>query len=260
MEIMKKKLKISIKNDAPVTIAFAVISIILFYVDILLCHGRMATALLSTPTNSSGPNPFVASDIFSYLNIFFYVFGAEDISLLLCNLIFLLLLGATLEDYYGSPLILICYIITTVFSGVLNALLCYGSVQGCSCLIMMTIFLSAFMSVSKNKAPVSSFFVLVIYIVREFMQKNANGIVGMFIVLIAGLCGALVAFILAPLVSANAKKNSRGLLNKAEKVREEKKPLFKKEKESTTIIRKKDDDYDDGPSDDDTTVVGTLQF
>ena len=254
---MKKKFNISL--DAPVSIIFVVLSIILFMLSTYVFKDKAGGLLLASATSAGGAHPFLASSAASYFRSFLYVFGGTSINAVLYNLIFVLLLGSSLEDYYGSVLVGVCYFITAVFAVVLNACFCKTSLQGCACIVMMVIFLNALMSVSKRKLPVSSILVLVLCIVMIAITENQSGVVSIFINIVAGLCSALIAFIVSPLVHPNQKKEG-GLLGKAEKVRKEEfdEPKNKKKKDSTTLIRKKSDMNDS--SDDDTTVIGTLKF
>lgn len=259
---MKKKIKLNVSFDAPVTITFAVLSLVLFLMSTYLIKDKAGGLLLASATNAGGSMPFAASNVTSYFRTFLYVFGGKEIASVIFNLIFILLLGPSLEEYYGSVLVAVCYFITAVFAGVLNACFCSTSLQGSSCIVMMMIFLSALMSVSKHKMPVSSVLVLALCIVNIVISEKAGGIAGIFINIVAGLCSSLPAFIVSPLIHPEQKK-SKGLLDKAEKVRKEEfdEPK-KKKKDSTTVIRKKSE-IEEKPaasSDDDTTVVGTLKF
>lgn len=257
---MKKKIKFNVSFDAPVTITFAILSLALFLISTYLLKDKAGGLLLASATKSGGTMPFAASNATSYFRTFLYVFGGKEISAVIFNLIFILLLGPSLEEYYGSILVAVCYFITAVFAGVLNACFCSTSLQGCSCIVMMMIFLSALVSVSKHKMPVSSVLVLILCIVNIVLTEKAGGLAGIFINIVAGLCSSLLAFIVSPLVHPEQKK-SKGLLDKAEKVRKEEfdEPKTKKKKDSTTFIRKKSE-MEEPPSDDDTTVVGTLKF
>jgi len=254
---MKKKFKVNL--DAPVSITFVVLSVVLFLLSTYVIKDKAGGLLLASATKAGGDNPFIASSVASYLRTILYVLGGTGIIPVLYNLTFILLLGPSLEEHYGSVLIGVCYFITAVFAGVLNACFCKTSLQGCACLVMMVIFLNALMNIYKQKLPVSSFLVLIISIVIITLSGKDSGVAVIFINIVAGLCSALIAFIVSPLVHPEQKKKG-SLLDKAEKVRKEDfdEPKKKKKKDSTTIIRKQPSA--ESSSDDETTVVGTLKF
>lgn len=234
---MKNKNHFEISKDAPFSFVFVVLSIILFLVDSFILKGKLHELILSSPTKSSGENPFLASSVLSYLKIFFYVFGGNDFKILFVNLIFILLLGQNLEEYYGSILIGICFFVSTIFSGVLNSIFSLHSLIGCTCIVMMMIFQNIIMNFSKGKISVPSFMIAILFIIFEIIYKNQSGILGFFINLIGGFCGAFLVFILSPLFHSVQKKVKGN---------------------SSKNIRNKNDKSEE--TDDDSTVVGTLKF
>lgn len=263
----KKKINIKLTYDAPVTLTFVFISLILFVVNSFLLKGKLTEMILTSPTTREGVLPFAVQDIRSYFRMIFYVFGSgTEMVSMLCNLIFILLLGPAMEDRYGSVITGIMILISAVFSGVLNACFCQQGLTGCVCVVFMMIFLNAFLSIQKKKLPCSFLAVFVLFIFREVTEKNPNGAIGIIVTICGGLCGSLLCFLASPKVRA-AKKESKsedaagGLLNKAEQIEfleelDKKSPRFfgKHKKEKSEKKSKKDD------SDSETTVIGTLKF
>lgn len=239
----KKKFKLGFKvaYDAPVTLTFAILSILLFVINTFLMKGKLTALILAAPTMQGGELPFVVSNPLSYLRMFLYVFGAADSSMLITNLIFILLLGPAMEERYGSIVIGIMIAVSAIFAGVLNACFCQKMLQGAISVVFMIIFLNAFLSLSKKKLPLSFIAVFILFILREILEKNPNGIIGIIAGLAGGLCGSLFAFLTSP-KAKNAKK----------------KEDFIEELDSQSPRNKKNNRSTD--DDDDTTVVGTLTF
>lgn len=237
---MKIKKHLKIVNDSPFLFGFAFISILFFVVNII-SKGKVGSILLNSPTKSTGENAFLASSVLSYLRIFFYVFGAKDFLSLSCNLIFILLLGKNIERFYGSVLSLICFLISTIFSGVLSAVFCSHPLCGCSCVVMMMIFQTIFMEISENRISLPSVLIMILFILREIFIKNQNGALGLFVNLIGGICGSLLSFVISPRLHHSEKKGSS-------------------EKSEKPKNSQKNDKSENSNNDDDSTVVGTLKF
>lgn len=246
---MKKK--INIDFDAPVTVTFAALSVFLFLLDSFIFKGKMTVAFMASPA-TGGELAFEVGNFSSYMRLFFYAFGAASWEILITNLLFILLLGPSMEAKYGSVIIGIMMAVSTLFSGVLTACFCKSSIQGCTAIVFMMIFLNSFMSFSKKKIPLSFVLIFILFIVRELFVKNPNGIVGIIIGIAGGLCGSLFAFLTSPKARSEKKAASGGLLNKAEKA------AYLEELDSQSPRNKKKNNNDD--DDDDTTVVGTLKF
>lgn len=238
---MKIKKHLKIVNDSPFSFGFAFISLLFFVINII-SKGKVGNALLNSPTKASGENAFLASSALSYLRIFFYVFGAKDFLNLSCNLIFVLLLGKNIERFYGSALTFICFLVSTIFSGILCAIFCSYSLFGCSCIVMMMIFQSVFMEISQDRISLPSILIVILFILHEIFSKAQNGVLGLFVNLIGGLCGSLLSFVISPLLHHSEKKG------------------FSEKSEKPKNVQNKNEKSENSDNDDDSTVVGTLKF
>ena len=245
----KKKFKLNIAFDAPVTLIFSVVCISLFLLNTFAFKGSLTEKLLASPTTVTGERGFIPSSPLSYFRLIFYVFGATSFSTLITQLIFVLLLGPSMEERYGSLVIGIMIGVSALFSGVLNACFCNRSLIGTLPVLFMLIFLNSFMSFSKKKVPLSFLAVFILFIVREISEKNPNGFVGIIICIAGGLCGSLFAFLASPKVRAEKKKTRGTDLSEKE--------AYLEELDSQSPRNKKNNRRD---NDDDTTVVGTLKF
>ena len=249
----KKKIKFNFVFDSPVTISFSLLSVLLFVLNCFAIKGTLDVKILTSPTTSAGPIPFMATQISSYLRLFLYAFGSQNFVGLLSNLLFLLMLGPVMEERYGSLVIGIMMAVSVLFSGVLNTCFCETSLQGCMPIIFMMIFLNSFMSFSKKKIPVSFLVIFVFYIAREVSGKTFSEIVGLIICITGGLCGSLFAFLTSP--KARAEKKSAKSENDRQMTQEER-AAYLEELDSQSPRNRKNKKNDD----DDTTVIGTLKF
>lgn len=253
----KKNLSSKILIDSYVSIAFVAISLIILLCDLFLSKGKIAAFLASpvlAPENNI--NQFNVTSIKSYFQMIFYVFAPSDVNVLIPSLIFIMLLGPTLEDRYGITVIGVMIFICALFSGVLNACFCKNSLTGPSCIVYMMIFLNIFFSLIKKKIPLSFVVIFVLLIVKDVLVPSENGIVGIIVNICGGLCGSLIAFLASPKVRATKKESKGGLLSKAEKIAylkdlDSKSPRFK------NAESKKDKKT---ASSEEETVIGTLKF
>ena len=253
----KKNLSSKILIDSYVSIAFVAISLIILLCDLFLSKGKIAAFLASpvlAPENNI--NQFNVTSIKSYFQMIFYVFAPSDVNVLIPSLIFIMLLGPTLEDRYGITVIGVMIFICALFSGVLNACFCKNSLTGPSCIVYMMIFLNIFFSLIKKKIPLSFVVIFVLLIVKDVLVPSENGIVGIIVNICGGLCGSLIAFLASPKVRATKKESKGGLLSKAEKLAyiqelDSQSPRFK------NAESKKDKKT---ASSEEETVIGTLKF
>ena len=78
----KKKSKLKFSYDAPVSLSFAIITILLFIIDNFLLKGESRGMLnskwLLTPTSLEGTLPFVFNKVISYFRLLLHVFGGKD--------------------------------------------------------------------------------------------------------------------------------------------------------------------------------------
>ena len=255
----KKKFNFNLKfsYDAPVTISFVLICVVLFLLNSLVFKGMLVKNLFSSPTTVAGTLPFIISQPMSYLRLLFYIFGANEPSVLITNLILIILLGPAMEERYGSVIIGIMIFVSALFAGVLNSCFCTKSLVGAVPVICMMIFLNAFISFSKKKIPLSFIVVIALFFVLQIF--NGEGIVYIFISIAGGLCGSLFAFLTSSKVKTAKKSEnevekhvrSGGFLSRAEKA------AYLQELDSKSPRNKK---FSSDSSDEETTVVGTLKF
>lgn len=244
----RKKLSLKFSYDAPVSLSMAILILVLFLIDTLIIKKPLIAQCIQAPTVGAGSAPFAFSSPKALLGVLFHIFSYMDFNLLLCDLIFIMLLGPFMEERYGSVIIGIMIFVASLFSGVLNACFCKFPASGSTCVVFMLILLDAMMNISKKKISASSIAVLILFIIRLYLVKNENGIIDVIIVIAGGLCGSLLAFMASPKARKTRKENSGGLLNRAER-------LAEIDRESPRNKKKP------APgSSDETVEIGTLKF
>ena len=258
----KKSFLSKITIDSYVSVAFVTISVLFLLIDSFVTKGKIAS-FLSSPINASfvaenvsgtAVNIFNPATAKSYLQLIFYVFAPSSVNVLIPNLIFIMLLGPTLEERYGITVIGIMIFICALFSGVLNACFCKCSLVGPTCVVYMMIFLNIFFSLIKKKIPLSFIIIFILLIIKDVINPSQNGIVEIFVNICGGLCGSLIAFLASPKVRATKKESKGGLLNKAEKI------AYLKDLDSKSPRFKNTDKKNNSSSSEEETVIGTLKF
>lgn len=250
---MKKKLKLKFHYDSPVMLTFALITLLVFILDAFAFKGKLKEIWLVTPTAAGGQFPFSFSDFPSILRLFIHVFGYSQNEVLICNLIFILLLGPQMEERYGSVIIGIMIFVSSLFSAVLNACFCKNAVCGAEPVVFMLILLWTMMQLSRSKISASAIAVIALFIAMLVFRKNPNGVVGVAVIAAGGLCGSLFAFLTSP-KAHKAKKNEAALAE----FNDEASPRFTAKSTSA----KKSDPKGNKKSnlDEETTLVGKIEL
>lgn len=207
----KKRNKIRITFNAPVTLCFALVCALVLAVD-YLTKGRAVQTVFSSGGGKACGVPFDFSSLFSYLRLFLHVFGSLNFTQFVSNFAFILLLGPMLEEKYGSPVLALMMAVTALVSGVVNACFGQGVLSGAGDIAFMMVLLSAFTSFSKNEIPLSFILVVVLYIGREIALSyglaGAAGETGSLSNIAGGVCGSLFAFLAVPKSARKSGKTS----------------------------------------------------
>lgn len=193
----KKKGKLKIIYNAPVTLTFSIISVIL----LAATHFPPLSGLISTffmvPGRIGSEIAFDWTSPLDYVLLFTHALGHLDWNHLLSNLSFILLLGPLLEERYGSPMLILMMSITALVTGVINVCFISSPLLGASGIAFMMILLSSFTAISKHQIPLTFLLVLVLYMGREFVTGFNDDKVSSLAHITGGLCGSLFGFLTA---------------------------------------------------------------
>lgn len=217
----KKKAKLKIVYNAPVTLTFSIWVVIVLVVNQFIADGLIAS-LFTVPGKIGSEMAFNWSNPLDYVRLFTHVLGHGDWNHLLGNLSFILLLGPLLEERYGSPMLVLMMSITALVTGVVNVCFFSRPMVGASGIAFMMILLSSFTAISKHQIPLTFLLVFVLYVGRElasgFMDENVSYVAH----IAGGLCGSLFGFL-----TAHSPKSSRKSAASKEQPSQEKAPSAK---------------------------------
>ena len=175
-----------IRYNSPVILTYSLICLIVLVLSQLL-----------------GPvfgNLFVLKGVFhwyrvsDYFGLISYVFGHSGWDHFIGNISFILLIGPTLEEKYGSKRMIELIIFTAIFSAIVNILLFGNNIVGASGVVFMMILLSSFTGFTEGEIPLTFILVTVIFIGKEFMASFNSDQVSQFAHIIGGICGAFFGF------------------------------------------------------------------
>lgn len=177
-----------IRYNAPVTLTFSLISVLVLVIDGFTGAG-LTGSLFSVPPALSWTR-FV-----DYMRLFTHTLGHADWNHLISNLAFILLLGPILEEKYGSSSLAVMILITALITGLLNVLFLSTGLLGASGIVFMMILLSSFTRVRQGEIPLTFILVVILYLTREIVGAFANDQISQFAHIIGGVTGSLFGFL-----------------------------------------------------------------
>ncbi|MBP3773657.1 MAG: rhomboid family intramembrane serine protease [Treponema sp.] len=252
---MKKKFRVT--YNAPVTLTFAIMCVLILLMNDFLLGKHLIPALFTAParigtkilTESAPKNiGFNYKNAFDYFRLFLHIFGHTDWNHLLGNFAFVLLLGPLMEERYGSKMVALMFVVTAFVTGVINVCLIPHPLLGASGIVFMLIILASITTLDKNVIPLSFIFVVAIYLGRELINAPKAENISTVAHIAGGLCGSMFGFLVVPKGKRNVKKEEKNLSERSSSKSEEKteRPSFFNRREQ--------------PKEEDSTVVGTLEI
>lgn len=178
---------LKISYNAPVTLTFSLLCLLALALG-ALTGGWTTTHLFSVYRSALDP--------LAIFRFFGHVLGHSGLSHLVGNIGLLLVLGAGLEDRYGSGSLLLAILFTALVSGLIHYAFFPGTaLLGASGIVFMMILLSAFGGIRSGTIPLTLIFVIVLYLGGElwdaiFVRDNISQLTH----IIGGLCGTLIGF------------------------------------------------------------------
>lgn len=178
---------LKISYNAPVTLTFSLLCLLALALG-ALTGGWTTTHLFSVYRCTLDP--------LAIFRFFGHVLGHSSLSHLVGNIGLLLVLGAGLEDRYGSGSLLLAILFTALVSGLIHYAFFPGTaLLGASGIVFMMILLSAFGGIKSGTIPLTLIFVIVLYLGGElwdaiFVRDDVSQLTH----IIGGLCGTLIGF------------------------------------------------------------------
>lgn len=179
----KRKFR-GISYNAPVVLAFALVSLIALILN-MLTNG-MTNRLFFSVYRSNFSLAYV-------IRLVGHCLGHANWSHYAGNMTLFLLLGPILEDKYGSGKLLLMIVITAVISGLLNILLFPQiALLGASGIVFMFIVLTSASCMVDDRIPLTMILIIVIYLGAEVMNAlTKQDSISQFTHIIGGVCGAV---------------------------------------------------------------------
>ena len=180
--------KLVIRLNAPVTIGFALISLLVLILD-GVTGGYTTTAFFSVYRSS-------LADPLTYIRFFGHVLGHSSYSHYMGNMLLLLLVGPPLEEKYGGRTLLLAITITAAVTGLVHFIFFPSSaLLGASGIVFMMIVLSSFTEMKKGGIPITLILVVVLYLGQEILTglSGADNI-SQLTHIVGGVCGIIFGF------------------------------------------------------------------
>lgn len=181
-------MNIKFDYNSPVIITYLIISLIACLLN-FITRGK-SNKLLFTSYRSSPFNPL------TYIRLFTHSIGHVDLSHLIHNFLFILLIGPLAEEKYGSINLLIMLLVTSLVIGLFNTIFSNYSITGASGNVYMLIVLSSFSNITEGKIPITLILILIFYIISELKERLIEGNKKTYHTghLIGALCGIAFGF------------------------------------------------------------------
>jgi len=201
-------MKLRIRYNAPVTLTFALLCAVVLLID------QVSGGWLISNFFTLQPD-FNAGSFLSWLRMVTYVIGHANWTHLISNFSFILLIGPVLEEKYGSLPILAMMVVTALATAFLNLLLVRTGLLGASGIVFMLILLSSFTNIRQGEIPITFILIIVLYVVREFVNAlTPNTGISQLAHIAGGIIGGAFGFLFskAPATAAAASGTSTAAL------------------------------------------------
>ena len=185
---MKKQLRITF--NAPLVLGFALACAAATLLGAVT--GGSSTTLLFSTHSASLLNPL------TWLRLFTHVLGHTNLTHLLGNLAYILLLGPALEEKYGWKDLLTVIAVTAVVTGIVHNLLFPGTMLlGASGVAFAMILLTSFTGFREGEIPLTFILVAVIYLGQQIWDAvTVRDNVSNLSHILGGLVGAGAGYLL----------------------------------------------------------------
>ncbi len=185
---MKNK-KVKIVLNSPVVLIFCGICVLALVLQYLT--NSYTTRLLFSVYRASLLDPL------TYARFFLHVCGHADVSHLIGNMMYILLLGPILEEKYGSRAIIIVILVTGLVTGLIDFILFpHTAFLGASGVVFAMILLTASVGLREREIPLTLILVAVLYIGNEiFTGIFVNDNVSQLSHIAGGIVGAVLGYL-----------------------------------------------------------------
>lgn len=182
---------LKLSYNAPVTLTFSILALLALALDALT--GGWTTHNLFSVYRCS------LSDPLAFFRFFGHVLGHANFSHFMGNIIFILLLGPSVEDRFGSWNTLWAILVTAFITGLVYFIFFPTSaLLGASGIVYMMILMASFGGAKNGVIPITLIFVAVFYLGGELWNAIfANNDIAELAHIVGGICGMLMGFALS---------------------------------------------------------------
>jgi membrane associated rhomboid family serine protease len=179
---------LKLSYNAPVTLTFSILALLALVLD-YLTGGWTTTHLFSVYRCS-------LADPLAFFRFFGHVLGHANFSHFMGNIIFILLLGPSVEDRFGSWNTLWAILVTAFITGLVYFIFFPSSaLLGASGIVYMMMLMASFGGAKNGVIPITMILVAVFYLGGElwnaiFQDNNIAELAH----IIGGVCGMLMGF------------------------------------------------------------------
>ena len=182
---------LKLSYNAPVTLTFALLS----FLALVLGHFTSGW----TTTHLFSVYRCALSDPMAFFRFFGHVLGHANLSHFMSNMLFILLLGPSVEDRFGSWNTLWAILVTAFITGLIYFIFFPGSaLLGASGIVFMMILMASFGGARNGVIPITTILVAIFYLGGElwnaiFQDNNISELAH----IVGGICGMLMGFALS---------------------------------------------------------------
>ena len=177
-----------IKYNSPVVLTFTILSVGLYFLNVLLVDALDPILELQSTFDTGSPT--------NYLAIFTYTLGHANIEHLLGNMSLFLILGPIIEEKYGSKMFLLMILLTAFITAIFQISMFSNGLLGASGIVFMLIILSSFTGIDKGGIPLTFLLVIVLYLGIEITASFNDDGISHFAHIMGGLIGSVFGFII----------------------------------------------------------------
>ncbi len=175
-----------VSYNSPVVLNFTVLAVVVY----LLTHVLFPPLLDWFVTYPS----FNFLQPLSYFRLFSHVLGHANLSHLIGNFTYILLLGPILEEKYGSQNLIIMILLTAVITSILNMMFMNAGLLGASGIVFLFIMLASFTSFRSGEIPLTFILVFGLFIGQELLNGFKNDQISQFAHILGGIIGSIFGF------------------------------------------------------------------
>ena len=177
-----------IQYNSPVILTYVLLCCGVLLLD-GLTGGRSTSLCFCVYRSSPG-------DALTYVRLLGHVLGHADWQHFFNNVLYLLIVGPSVEEKYGSKNTLIAMLVTAFVSGAAHMVLAPNAVLlGASGIVFMLIFLASLSGMRKGGIPLTLILVAIFYLGQEiYSAVFVSDSVSQMTHIIGGICGTVLGF------------------------------------------------------------------